>query len=197
LYRVVARPIDAESGPHHSFTVIDNFDTELSGDQRLDLDMTSAPMVQGSAILGDQRPLGGATVQALPLHCAPTPDAGNAPADSPSCMPGEEQTISSADGGWSLMLTPGSYALRVEPETGARVPWFWQRMDVPVDAGLTLTAPVPVYRTARIVDMGGIPLARAIVRVFSMPSSGPAIEVGRAITDADGRFELYLDPSVE
>jgi hypothetical protein len=41
-------------------------------------------------------------------------------------------------------------------------------------------------------------IGNALVRVFTNPSSqSPATELGRAITDVNGHFEMYLPPPAD
>ena len=102
--------------------------------------------VTGAAALADGRPLGGATVEAVPTQCA----QGN----SPLCMPRASSTTTAADGSWALSLDPGGYVLRIEPADGTRFPWVTESLLVgPTDVVVPpVTVPAPVYAGMKLRD---------------------------------------------
>jgi hypothetical protein len=139
-------------------------------------------------------------------------------------MPREAQATTASDGSFGgLVLDPGRYLLRVRPADGTRLPWFVVPSfppvapagggpPLPVEAG-KIEVPVPVSAGLTLLDPGNNAVVRALVRVFTMPIPAPqppagqcmppmtetatpvpAVEVGRAITDATGHYELYLAP---
>lgn len=153
-------------------------------------------------------------------------DAGTGPlataVSSPSCLPRPGQTTSAADGSFALSLDPGTYILRARPADGTRLPWVTTNLTVqpsstsaespqpvaftvpaPVSAGMQLFDPT-VEMVSSLGDAN--PIVHAVVRAFALPpqtpsgSAGaapaPAIEIGRAFTDVNGRFDLYLAPTV-
>ncbi|MDP9000672.1 MAG: hypothetical protein M3O46_11230, partial [Myxococcota bacterium] len=217
VYRIVVRPEDpsvpdASAGFSHAVTIVDGFDTGdgSSGDANapmgaLRLVVQVAPTINGMATLADDRALSGAVVEALPVGCpVPSGDAGLKPKDTASCMPRGVETLTHSDGSFSISLDPGEYALRVEPPDGTRLPWVWQPLHVSRSQQVSLTIPVPVHHQVELADgvsllvngSGGNLIANAIVRVFTIPpQNGSAIEIGRTITDATGRLDLYLDPN--
>jgi hypothetical protein len=148
--------------------------------------------IQGSVMVGDMRPLSGATVEAIPELCA------NALSGA-ACLPRARQTTTSGEGKFIISLDQGTYVLRVRPAEGTRLPWVWKSLVVgsaptppvkflvpaPANAGLTLRDPL----------VGQDPVVNAIVRVFR-PSGQPTtwVEIGRAITDATGHYDMYLAP---
>jgi hypothetical protein len=118
------------------------------------------------------------------------------------------------DGSFKLPLDPGSYVLRVRPANGTGLPWVMQSLTVepPSGAGalvpaapVMFTVPAPVYAGMQLLDPDGTPIVNATVRAYPMstpaspgPSSTtptPAIELGEAITDVNGHFDLYLAPT--
>ena len=209
-YRVIVRPddppgMDGSQGIVHALTIVDDFDT---GDGTTDdggleapaLSVLLAPPVRGTATIADGRPLSGAAVVAIPTRCAPPGDGGAAPPDSSRCMPRSAQTTTNPDGSFALPLDPGAYTLTVEPADGTRLPWVSQSISVPrsapLDAALDFRIPAPTHLQLQIADALGPLVVNAIVRLFTIPGQGPAIEVGRAITDPAGRFDMYLDPTL-
>jgi hypothetical protein len=205
-YRVIVRPLDGgqsetDAGPvSHALTIVQNFDTGLDSDPVTGPKITvgPAPTLSGKAWVADQRPLSGATVEALPIRCALFGgDAGAAPIRTPDCMPRYAQTITDPKGAFTLALDAGEYVLRVEPVDGTRLPWVWKRVQVPSPSPIIeFSIPAPVYRELQLFDQDD-PLANAIVRMFTMPAVGPAVEIGRAMTDEGGHFAMYLDPAVQ
>ena len=205
-YRISVRPLDAPASPGdagrttHALTVVDAFDTGQSDDPipGPSVAVQLAPIAFGTAVVADGRPLSGATVEALPVHCARSAgDAGVGPVpDSPACMPRYAlgQT-SDPDGSFALALDPGIYTIRVEPTDGTRLPWVSELVSVPTSDPIGFRIPAPVHRGMQLFGQDGIAITNAIVRMFTMPPAGPAIELGRAVTDASGRFDLYIDPA--
>ena len=207
-YRVSVRPLDGAQSladgapPSHGMKVLERFNTGQTDDPIVgpDLSITVAPIVSGVALVADGRPLAGATVEALPIHCARSMrNDGGAPApDSPDCMPRYAQTMTAdSDGSFTLALDPGDYVIRVEPADGTRLPWVAQEVSVPTSGPLAFRVPAPVHQALQLFGQDGIAVANAIVRLFTMPPSGPAIELGRAVTDATGHFDMYIDPAAQ
>ncbi|MGA7122512.1 MAG: hypothetical protein WBY94_20595 [Polyangiaceae bacterium] len=208
-YRTSVRPLDvpssgADSGPRsHAVAVVEPFDTGQSDEDPIQgpsIALPVAPIVTGTAVIADGRPLCGASVEALPVHCARSMngEAGSPLPDTPSCMPryAVGQTASS-DGSFALALDPGEYLVRVEPVDGTSLPWVTQAVSVPASAPIVVRIPAPVRRGLQLFGQDGVAITNALVRMFTMPPSGPAIELGRAVTDASGRFEMYIDPAAE
>lgn len=204
-YRIYVRPLDVApldggASPSHSVQVFERFNTGQADDPIVGPDITIdlAPILTGAALVADQRPLAGATVEALPIHCARPMrnDSGTPPPDSPACMPRYAQTTTAeSDGSFALALDPGDYVVRAEPADGTRLPWVAQVVSVPTSSPVTFRIPAPVHRELQVFAQDGIAVANAIVRIFTLPASGPAIELGRALTDATGRFDVYVDPA--
>jgi hypothetical protein len=176
-----------------------------SDDVRLD----TLTHVTGKARTTDQRALARATVEAVPMHCPSLTDGQGmiVPGDFSSCLPramsrrvvdgGSAQVTTDTEGSFSLDLDPGVYLVRVEPSLGTRLPWVTQSVVVPTPSALRFEIPAPVYRGMVLSDTVGNPITNAIVKMFTVPDSASATEVGEAITDATGRFDMYIDPSVQ
>jgi hypothetical protein len=147
--------------------------------------------VEGKAALADGRNLAGAVVDVVPTACAE--------ATGTSCMPRGARTTTAADGSFTLSLDPGTYALAVEPAQGSRFPWATQTLLVgPTDVLVpVIKVPAPAYGGLTLHDPADNPVVDAIIRVLELPKTGPAVEVGRAITDATGHYDMYLAPSAQ
>jgi hypothetical protein len=145
--------------------------------------------VQGNAALADGRPLSGADVEVVATACAQ--------ASGTACMPRGAQTTTDSHGLFTLSLDPGTYAPAVEPAQGSRFPWATQTLLVgPTDVVVPLvTVPAPAYGGLTLHDPADNPVVDALIRVLELPKSGPAVEVGRTITDASGHYDMYLAPS--
>jgi hypothetical protein len=193
VYDVTVRPFDTT----HELLVTTAFDVDpTAGATSPQLRVDTLRPVTGSVRVGDQRPMAGALVDAVPTGCS----TGLPPATVLPplyCMPRDFQTTTAADGTYTLALDPGNYALRIQPQDGTRFPWVTQPVLVqatPVNVPV-VTVPAPVFAGIQLFDPIGNPVAGAVVRVYQVPTSGPAIEVGRAFTDATGTYALYLAPS--
>jgi hypothetical protein len=209
-YRVDVRPID----PTIAVTIADVLVDVSPAVFHRDFTVLTMSTVQGTAVVADERPLSGATVEALPTQCfAPpaTADAGVAPAaiapsSSPSCLPRSGQVTTRPDGSFALDLDPGGYILRVRPVDGSRLPWVTQTLTVGVDPSqqlppVSFMVPAPAHAGMQLFDPTlQNPIVNGVVRAFARPTQAPsatspptpAIELGRAITDTNGRFDLYL-----
>jgi hypothetical protein len=204
-YRVDVRPADTASPT----TVFDQVDLQAGGAAPAvtkNFILGAMSTVRGSAKVADGRPLEGATVVALPIGCfAPTgvadaATAGEAPALSPWCLPRPAQTITQSDGSFSLALDPGEFALSVRPSDGTRLPWvtypsFSVAASPPPKPLPPVEVPAPFSAGLTLVDFTGYPVVHAIVRAYWVPPAGStaaAVELGEAITDANGNYEMYL-----
>jgi hypothetical protein len=147
--------------------------------------------------VADGRPLAAATIEFVPTACADSEV-------DPDCLPRWTQTVTTNSGTYSTQLDPGGYLLRVRPAEGSGLPWVVQPLSItsPSAAAPSLTAPAttvpaPVYAGLQLFDALGNPAAEAIVRVYENPSSGTPYEIGEAITDVTGHFDMYLDPAAQ
>ena len=150
-------------------------------------------VVTGTAVVADGRPLTNATVEFVPTKCAD----GEVDAD---CLPRGAQTIAGRSGSFSAPLDPGGYLLRVRPAEGSGLPWVVQPLNVaptPTTIAPVTTVPAPIYAGLQLFDALGNPAAQALVQVFENPASGAPYEIGQAITDATGHFDMYLDPAAQ
>jgi hypothetical protein len=192
-YSVTVRPLDAM----HQVTTLPGFDVDpAAGAMSPDLQVDGLRPVLGSVLIKDERPMAGALVEAVPAPCTSGATGPCVPID-PLTMPREAQTTTAANGAFDLTLDPGSYLLRIQPQDGTLFPWVTQPLLVGPTA-VTVPAifiPAPVHAGVELFDPYGNPVVHAVVRVYQVPASGPAIEVGRALTDETGTYDLYLAPS--
>lgn len=197
-YRVTAIP----RGSQNALTVVkqlalaDSDCNPVAGAQVPEVRVIAQSVVTGTALVADQRPLAGATVEVVPVACAD----GEAEL---TCMPRAAQTTTTPGGTYAMLLDPGGYLLRVRPAEGSGLPWVVQPLSVTPTATTTapvthVPAPVAVGLPGlRLFDSLGNPVAEAIVRVFQTPSNAAPYEIGEAITDGAGHFDMYLDPSAQ
>jgi hypothetical protein len=194
-YRVTIVPSDATS----ALETVDGFQVfQLSNGhcqppaKTPPLSVQAQLVVKGTAIVADQRPLANAIAEAVPTKCSD----GSV---DPVCLPRPARAIVAADGTYSLSLDPGAYLLRVRPADGTRLPWVVQPMTV--DPSTTMSpptaVPAPVYVGLQLVDPNGNPMQDAVVRVYQTPTMVPPFEIGAAITDGNGHFDMYLAPSAQ
>ena len=186
-----------------------------------DLVVDPPQLVHMRAVLTDTRPLGGATIEAIPTSCY----AGT----QPWCMPRGTQTVSASDGSIDqLLLDPGGYLIRVRPVGGSRLPWVTTPLTIPaisfsgtidVEAG-TIQVPAPVSAGLQLMDWNKNPIVSALVQVFTapvqaagaapttmpqtvcpatmtVPMTQAAVEVGNAVTDSNGNFDMFLAPPAD
>jgi hypothetical protein len=188
-YQLTVRPLDTA----HQVTVtavytVDPTTGAPAGPLRVD-----APRpVQGQAFVADGRALAGAVVTAVPASCG----LGT----STLCLPRQAETTCQGDGSFSFVpgLDPGGYTLRVQPQDGTHLPWVTQPLAVgatPVTIMPAIRVPAPMHAAQQLLDPLGNPIVAAVVRVFRLPATGPAVEVGQALTDATGTYDMYLAPS--
>ena len=202
-YRLSIRPLGGAS----AVTVINPFTVQFSPDVQSNnvLTVGRTLSISGFAEVADSRLLSGATVVAIPTQCA-----SMAMGTSDACLPRMRQTTTSANGtfgtcdaqgnGCPLLLDPGEYDLQVRPQAGTRLPWVYQTLSVDssdVALPVPILIPAPVYAGLVLHDPFDNGVDRAVVTVFTTPCPGqPAIEVGAAVTDENGLYDMYLDPTI-
>lgn len=196
-YRVTAVP----RGAGAALTVLTPFaiaDTSCNPINPKKIELAAQTLVTGTAAVADGRPLADATVELVPTACADSEV-------DPDCLPRGTQTTTTTGGTYALEVDPGAYRLRVRPAEGSGLPWVVQSLSVasPSTTSPTLTAPVttvpaPWYDgPIQLFDGQGDPAADAIVRIFENPMSGPPYEIGEAVTEVSGHFDMYLDPAAQ
>jgi len=185
-YQLTVRPLD----PLHQVTVTPAYIVDpATGAPPGPLRVDALRPVRGSAFVADGRPLAGAVVEAVPASCS----LGS----SSLCLPRGAATSCAADGSFKLTLDPGGFVLRVRPQDGTRLPWVTRPLAVGPNQAIVppIVVPAPMHAPQQLLDPLGNPIVAAVVRVFAFPAMGPAVEVGRALTDARGTYDLYLSPS--
>jgi hypothetical protein len=201
-YQIVVRPRDGNSAVKAASRFVGGQGNEMTGE---DFDVTPLVAISGNAAVADGRALAEAIVEALPTQCASdVADASPPAASSDTCLPNPAQTVTANDGSFRMTVDPGGYQLRIRPRDGSHLPW----KIVPVVVGTApqvvppIVIPAPISVGMRLTDSakGGLtpadnPVPNAVVRVFTDPSQGaPAVELGQAITDAQGNYEMYIAP---
>jgi hypothetical protein len=166
------------------------------------LAVTRKRLVKGSALVSDGRPLAHAQVVATAAASSFSPIPPNAMTTAtpiaPSLAPRAAQATVDATGAFQLELDPGSYDITIRPVQGSKLPWVVSPSRVIADADVTLDplfVPAPVSAGLTLLDPSSPPnpVVGAIVRAFAMPTGGTAfVEIGRAMTDAKGRYEMFL-----
>lgn len=146
--------------------------------------------VIGSVLVADGRALASADVEALAAA------AGQATPNAP--VPRSAQARTDDAGNFTMQLDPGTYDIRVRPALGTRLPWIVSpsRLVQATDVVLPpLEVPAPIDARMRLLDPQHNAIVRALVRAYAQPAKGaPFVEIGRALTDARGQFEMWLAP---
>jgi hypothetical protein len=202
-YQIAVRPTDGVNALTVASRPVGGQGNEMTGE---DFDVTPLVQLSGSAVVADLRDLAEAIVEALPTQCAATVGDGAAADSSDACLPRTAQTVTANDGSFQMLVDPGGYLLRVRPREGSRLPWKIS----PIVVGTTsmvlppIMIPAPLSVGMRLTDSaGGLlssnnnPVPNAIVRVFtdpSQPSQAAPVELGQAITDSMGNYEMYIAP---
>jgi hypothetical protein len=167
---------------------------------------TSPPLgkLQGTVTLPNKAPLAGATVRANPSFNR-SPDLGPF-----GVVARSRATLTGSDGSFSLAVDAGTYDIIVEPPPsshwpttiilGEKVP---EEVDVAAGTGpRTVVEPVrvaPIELRAPI-DLGFTlaepsgtrPVVGALVRAYALVDGNVPIELGHALSDANGRINLYV-----
>jgi hypothetical protein len=156
----------------------------------------------GRVEIADGRSLSDTVMRALPTKCLQPQDPITMKPlslkPSPWCLPRPFQTATDAAGNFDLALDPGQYAVRAEPPASSRLPWVAAPVINVTDTAATqpgrVRIPAPLSIGMQLTDPSGNPIRNALVRVFRMPMQGTPVELGDALTDATGRYELYVAP---
>jgi hypothetical protein len=199
-YQVIVSPRD----PSYAKRVLSQpliVDTVNDPQDGKNLTVSRKRLVLGVALVSDGRPLAHAEVTAMPAAALFSPVAAGSTPATP--LPREQaprpaQTETDAVGTFSLQLDPGSYDITVKPAPGSKLPWVVSPSRVISDEDLTLDPvqiPAPVSAGLTLLDPSSPPnpIVGAIVRAFAVPTGGTAfVEIGRGITDAKGRYEMFL-----
>lgn len=197
IYRVTVRPRD----PTIAVTINPNFktvDVDTSGTCLGPIKpgpLVAGPLqtVSGKAKVGDERPLAAAVIEAIPTACS-------GPTSEPACMPRSGQTTTANDGSYSLSLDPGVYSLRARPAEGSALPWVVNTLTVSsasMTPGPDIVVPAPVYAGLVLEDLKCNPIVEGLVRVYETPATGSAFEIGEALTDSTGHYDMYLEPPAQ
>jgi hypothetical protein len=200
-YQIVVRPTDGANAITVATRFVGGQGNEMTGE---DFDVTPLVPVSGNAGVADGRELAEAIVEALPTQCAASVGDAAPAESSDACLPRPASTQTGDHGFFRLLVDPGGYLLRVRPRDGSRLPWKIQPITVGATPLVTgpVVIPAPISVGMRLTDsvhgshaMDNNPMSNAIVRVFTDPlQGGPAVELGQAMTDIDGNYEMYIAP---
>lgn len=157
-----------------------------------DLELRVRPkgQVSGRVRLSDGRPLANA-------HIEWNPSATKRP--SLGLTPRPARTTTDDSGAFSLPLDEGEYALVVAPEPLTGFPRLVS-LGRPVGPNDATLEDVVVFAPTRLAwtikdPSGRAPIVRAVVRAFGyVASEASYVEVGSALTDTTGRFEMLVGP---
>ncbi len=148
--------------------------------------------VRGMCRVSDGRPLAGATVDFAPSVSLVTATLPGSRDSWPRAL----QVKTDRTGAFVAQVDAGVYDVKVRPAEGSRLPWLVTSgrsvgTSDSVFEVLELEVPAPIASGLTLVDPQNNALVRAVVRVFA-PAAGGYVEIGRALTDTQGRYELYL-----
>jgi hypothetical protein len=200
-YQVVVRPPASDAYADvgllvERVVIPDTAGASLAGQA---FDLPSRPRLTGAVRTHDGRALEGANVIAMPLGIDTSGGAELALRFNrvASGATGE-------DGQFSMPIDPGLYDVVVKAFDGSGFPWtVLLGLEVLPGASalrrdLVMQAPLPLG--GRVVDATGAALAGAEIRAYAVidaPDALPrSVEIGRATTTAEGRYELLLPPGL-
>jgi hypothetical protein len=200
-YQVAVRPTDASNAIVVAPRSIGGEGNEMTDE---DFDVSPLVTVSGSAVVADGRYLAQAIVEVVPTQCAPSFEVSGAPDPGGACLPRSASTQTALDGSFTLSVDPGQYLLRIRPRQGSKLPWKILPIVVgtaPYPAG-RVVVPAPIDMGMQLTDSAGNknvagdnPVVNAVVRVFTYPTqTAPAVQLGEAITDGNGNYEMYVAP---
>jgi hypothetical protein len=128
-------------------------------------------------------------------------------------VPGSFEVTTDADGVYifsppqSLVgPNPNGYDVTVRPQDGTNLPWIVSPQHIPLPNGRTnlgpLFVPAPVSLPLTIHDnVMDNPIVDAVVRAYAFTPCPPpgqcfgrALQIGEALTDSTGSFEMFLAP---
>jgi len=121
--------------------------------------------------------------------------------DSPTPwkVPRSARSTTNSDGSFVLFTDPGTFDITVIPAPGSGFPNFVSpaRGIQPQEAEgneLLFEVPAPIRISYEIHDLNENVVGRALVRAFAQKGGGVPVEIGQAMTDASGKFEMFLSP---
>jgi hypothetical protein len=207
-YRVSIRPLDPIASPPAAplpvaafgVTMVSPFSVGPAAEactppSDTALGVSTTQLIEGVAVVADGRPVSGAEVDAIPVRCVD----GSAAA---ACLPKPRQMGTADDGSFGLLLDPGgSYVLRARPADGTRLPWTFLPKPLVVAPGSTMTprivVPAPISAGLTLLDPNTNAIPNAVVRMFGLDPAGRWIDVGHAVTDSSGHYDMYLAPPAQ
>ena len=160
--------------------------------------------IGGVVALADGTPLAEADVEAdAAVEPEDLPAGSQPPFPFPpfarAVRPGLAHT--DASGAFSIPLDPGYYDIFVRPKDKTRFPWVVSTSHKIGSSPVTLDSlvvPAPIAVSITLLQtptpqQNALGVREALVRAFAVPQGkSAAVEIGRALTNADGKLELFL-----
>jgi hypothetical protein len=214
-YSVTIDPTDPSSGMAKSIAQeqYPSAGAECPATAEIHRNLSATPLVPvtGNVAVLHGPPLANATVSFTPGALLLTEAAAPGAEDWPRSF----EFTTDSNGNFSAQIDPGLYDITVQPVEGSRFPWI-------VDTTLTfpppnnakplnLSVPAPALLSLTILDSPPTPVQQALVRAYAFvpctpavatgmttePCNDVAVQIGEAVTDANGSFEMYLAPATE
>jgi hypothetical protein len=180
------------------------------------VEFTEAGELYGRVAVASGDPAVGATVRAVPSTSILDSNIFNNGDATAPFVPRSAFSAVNSDGDFSFKTDPGTFDVRVEPDSGTGFGWF-VRPGVVIDADSggtdldTIALPLPIAYTGTVTTGTGeaeTPIPSALVRAFVyMNSDGKllskatdgavAVQVAETRTDADGAYTLLLPPDLD
>lgn len=214
-YSVTIDPTDPSSGMAKSIAEeqYPSAGAECPATAEIHRNLSAAPLVPVTANVAvvDGRPLANATVGFTPAALLLTEAAAPGAEDWPRSF----EFTTDSNGNFNAQIDPGLYDLTVQPVDGSRFPWIVATtLTFPppnIAKPLNLSVPAPALLSLTIQDSAPTPVQQALVRAYAFvpctpsvttgmatePCNDVAVQIGEAVTDANGSFEMYLAPATE
>lgn len=188
--------VEAIVAPPESWTAVPRLVTQLFGGAGLK-NLSYPPIPPPVAVTGVVAVAGeGSSLLGIPAKLTFESDTLNA-RTNPEPLLRYSTTLSTDDKGrFATILPPGTYNATIEPALATGRAKTKQPVTIDRDVtALTLEPPARTVVRGRVVLTDERPLSSAeVVAVPEDPTAAQAPRAGRAKTQADGRFELELDP---
>jgi hypothetical protein len=159
-------------------------------------------LVTGTCLVSDGRALADAEVDATPSVSLRTSTSLDLKEREQVRWPRRNHVLTNASGTFSLPLDPGTYDITVRPADGTHLPWVIAREKTVVESTpltLTVEVPPPISYSWTLHDAAAdYPVVGALVHAYALPHPDSnqqgfaALEIGRAVTDTSGHFEMFL-----
>ena len=198
-YRIAVRPTDASNA-----VTVTTRSVGGQGNLMTEQTLYVEPLVPviGQATVADGRSLAEATVEVVPIACAPSVQSPAGLESSDACMPRDVQVTSAADGSFALAGRSWAILAPCPPRRGVAAPLgesIAHGRDCSRDRpGRHIPAPFNLgMRLTDVADSqgeGGPRHQRHRPRLHRSLAGGPPWSSDGPITDVNGNFEMYIAP---